>query len=274
MRKSRNLTRRYRIRSRKNKKKSGGHSSLKVAILFTGRIKGYENVKDNLKNIKDKYNATVFCSLNKSKKTEYVKGFCEFMDISDDRLNIEIPPKAPDFLRDPKMKVYHAYKEKVGNINANMRMDMMYSFFYNNDKAYTLVEKYQEANKMKFDIVLYYRADITAKEELILIHPVKDNTIYVPEVKEGVDCHEGYGCWCDYGGLCNQVFFGNPDTMKKALSLIDSLKHICIDQGVLFHAETLFKKHIDNNKISVERFPYFFSLDKARHAPNPLANEM
>ena len=48
MRRRRNLTRRRRTRSRKSiKKLIGGQTPLKVAILFVGRIKGYENVKDN-----------------------------------------------------------------------------------------------------------------------------------------------------------------------------------------------------------------------------------
>jgi hypothetical protein len=273
MRRKRNITRKRRTHSRKNKKRlRGGDSPLKVAILFSGRIKGY--VKDNLKRIKDKYNPIVFCSLNKSKKTDYVKEFCEFMDISDDRLNIEIPPKAPDFFSDPRMKIHKYLKTQWGDAKPESRIDNLYSQLYNNQKVYSLVESYQEKNKMKFDIVLYYRADIETKEELILPNSVKDNTVYLPEVNGAAGGCNDEGCWCDYGGLCYQVLFGNPDTMKKALSLIDSVKHICIDQQELVYVERIFKKHVENNNILIERFPYFFSLTPERHRPNNAANEM
>ena len=66
------------------RKMRGGTTPLKVAILFGGRVLGYENVKDNLSNIMNTYNPTVFCSLNKKNKSEYIKEFCDFMKIDDE----------------------------------------------------------------------------------------------------------------------------------------------------------------------------------------------
>ena len=73
----------------------------RVAILFCGRIKGYTNVEQILLNLQRKYNATVFCSLNKRTKSDYIKTFCEKFGISDERLNLE-PTKTQEHI-DMKM---------------------------------------------------------------------------------------------------------------------------------------------------------------------------
>jgi hypothetical protein len=62
--------------------------------------------------------------------------------------------------------------------------------------------------------------------------------------------------------------------MKKVLSLIDSVKHICIEQQEILYPERILKKHVENNNILIERFPYLFSLTPERHRPNNAANEM
>ena len=85
------------IRSRKQA--GGTIPSPKVAIVFVGRIKAFEEVKDGLKQLKDKHNATVFCSLNKQNKSQYIKDFCTLMDISDDRLRLEKSPSPPEYTK-------------------------------------------------------------------------------------------------------------------------------------------------------------------------------
>lgn len=267
MRKHLNATRKRRRASRKAIKRiRGGQAPLKVAILFTGRIKGYEHVKENLRRIKEKYNPIVFCSLNKKNKTNYVKGFCDFMDITDERLHLETAPNVLGFLNDPRAKVNEQYKQAWGNTDASSRFDNMSSFFYHTKQAMLLVEKYQEEHKMKFDAVLYYRADIDSPEEISIPNPIKENTVYIPKPRDNSNT--------DYGGICNVLQFGSPAVMKTICSLIDSLEHICIEQGVTFHAESLLKKHIENNAISVERFPYSYALHSARFNRNPEANEV
>jgi len=69
----------------------------RVAILFCGRIKGYTNVEQTLLKLQKKYNATVFCSLNKRTKSDYIKRFCEKFGISDERLNLE-PTKTQEHI--------------------------------------------------------------------------------------------------------------------------------------------------------------------------------
>ena len=243
----------YRRSGKSMKVLRGENNPLKVAILFTGRIKGYEHVKENLRRIKEKYNPVIFCSLNKKNKTNYVKEFCDFMNITDDKLYLEKTPPYPDFMNHVKMaETLHGM---WGDGDAKQST---YSNFYHMQQVWKLFEKY----KNNFDIVLYYRADMDSKEDLSLINPVKNMTIYIPQNNPS----------CDWGGLCMQFLYGNPNTMSYFFNMAASIEDMCKKQGVTYHAETLFKKHIENNNIAVERFPYIFTLTPARHQPNPNAN--
>jgi len=255
--KRRILTRKVRKCSRKNlKKQRGGQQPPKVAILFVGRIKGYESVKDNLKALKDKYNATVFCSLNKITKSDYIKGFCDLMDISDDRLHLEKTPMYPEYINHVNMD--DDARGKWGDGNA---LESIYSFLYQMQKSFKLLEDYQIKNNMMFDIVLYYRADIETKAELTFNTPIKDMTVYIPE------------SGCDYGGgLCAQAAYGNVKSMRYYCNIIDSLKYMTTEQNEKLRIETLIKKHLENSKVNVERFQYSFTISPLRHQPNPAAN--
>lgn len=249
-------TRKRRTRSRKRVNGlKGGQYPLKVAILFVGRIKGYDepNVKENLRKIKEKYNPVVFCSLNKINKSDYIGEFCELMDITDDRLHLEKTPPYPDYMNHVTMA--NTLKGKWGNGDGRQSA---YSNFYHMQKAWKLFEKHKD----EFDIVLYYRADTLTKDDLTLIFPIKDNTIYIPHNTPH----------CDYdGGLCMLFLYGNPNTMKHFFNIIDSIEYMC-KEGVRYHAETLLKAHIERKKIDVERFPYIFTHTNARHRPHEKAN--
>jgi len=232
----------------------------KVAIIFSGRIKGYHvpSVENNLRNILERYKPIAFCSLNKKNKTEYVKKFCELMDITDDRLNLEVVPNILGFLdnpNNPNINISGDYKRNWGDIEVNKRFENMSSFFYHNKKVMTLVQKYQSIHSIEFDVVLFYRADIDSPELIVINNEIKNNIIYIP------DCG-------DHGGLCNLLFYGNFSTMKTVCNLIDNIEYMTLKKGVQFHAETLLKVHIEQYGILVKRFPYNFSLNGARHEPN------
>jgi hypothetical protein len=242
-------------------------------MLFSGRIKGYENVKDNLESIKKAYNPIVFCSLNKRVHSDYIKGFCDFMGITTDRLKLIPSPRVPSEIVDnPKVRADPAWVRGVKHGNSEGkegRYSGAYSYMFQMKSVYELLEEYQKRNNMVFDIVLSYRADIDTKEKLELVHPVKDMSLYVPAPRGDPSRSE---TWCDHGGLCNQVFYGNPATMKIACYLFDNVEELAVNQNVMYHCESLLKKHMENNKVNIERFPYFFSLHKSRHEVNPTAN--
>jgi hypothetical protein len=224
----------------------GGSNNLKVAIIFSGRIKGYENVKDKVLHIKNKYNATVFCSLNKKNKSEYINNFCNTFDIRDHQLNLELT-NTPEWIMKLDKREETSYEGT-------------YSMFYHTRKAFDLITTYQQSNKMHFDCVIFFRADIDGEDELSIKAP-NDNTIYIPEGE-------------DYGGICGIIAYGSYKSMDKYSNLVNCIDYICKKQNVVYHPETMLKQHLLNESLVIERFPYKYKLHHSRKEHNPAYNNI
>jgi len=209
---------------------------LKVAIYFSGRIQNnkYKMNKEHLKNYDKMYNVKYFISLNKNANTDkFVDMFCKDFDINEEQVNIE-EIEVPNEIRESNLRV-------TGNLGN------MYSMFYNNYMCMELINKYEKKNKHKFDIVIKYRADIYGKKN-IEIGDVDENTIYIPF---------GY----DYGGLNDQIAYGNVESMTKYGECYLNF----LGYGILnndFHPEGLLSRHIKTKLLNIKRFEYEYRLNK------------
>jgi len=248
-------------RKRTRRQRGGQAAPMKVAILFAGRIKGYTNVLENLLKIKETYKPTFFCSLNKKIKSNYISKFCDTLGITDEQLKLERTSVAPDYFYTIKPQFY----------DVESKRDMItnyYSLLYHTQQAFRLAEAYQTKHSMKFDCILYYRADIETAEPLVLTFP-KENTIYIPTY-EG-DPHEH----ANKGGIACGMYYGNYEVMKSVCNLVDKVKDITEKDGVPFGVpETSFKKMLDNEKIAIQRFQYKFGFHISRTEPNAEYNSV
>lgn len=61
----------------------------KVAMIFSGRIKGYKQVLSKLQKIVNTYNPVIFCSLNDTVYTDEIEQFCKDLNIPKSQVNIE-----------------------------------------------------------------------------------------------------------------------------------------------------------------------------------------
>jgi len=218
-----------------------------LAIIISGRIKGYEYVEEQLKELQKKYNATFFISLNKKEKNNYIDVFCNKFNIRKEQIVIK-ESFAPEWMRHFNVK-YDIQNRLWDGI------DTTYSMFYNIKSAFNLIKPYQEKYNTIFDCVLFYRADINSNK-LISIGVSQPNTIYIPN---------GY----DYGGINGLCAYGDYYSMKKYSNLVDNIKIMCEKQGVIFHPETLLKNHLKNEKLNIVRFEFPFTLHPKRHEYNP-----
>jgi hypothetical protein len=220
--------------NRRVKKMKGG--SLKIAILLSGRIAGYENVENNLQNIVKKYQPVFFVSLNKKIKSPYIDTFCKKYNIDDDRLYLE-KVNTPQY-------IYTLKGHPLTYIEGT------YSMFYNNYCAFKLLETYQTKHKMQFDCILLYRAEMDSSELIQLNIPEK-NTIYIPEGD-------------DYDGLNGIIAYGDYNSMKNYCNLVNSIEIMCKEQNVLYIPEVLVQKNIEFAKLNVQRFKYKYILHASR----------
>jgi hypothetical protein len=232
-----NFTRKYRMRSRKiTKRRRGGgqQQSMKVAVMFVGRIKGYVPYLSKLLEFKNRYAPTYYCSLNRPADNEEatklfdddVHKFSRELGIIPENMNLETTP-LPDFLKDVK-----DYKSWNPN-NA-------YSMFYHENKAFSLIEKDVIRNKRQYDCILYCRADMNSEDILVLEFP-KPNVIYIPSGE-------------DFDGINDKLAYGSFDSMKKYCSVIKLLTSAESMNGMM--PESILKRHLDNEKLEIVRIKY------------------
>ena len=209
----------------------------KIAIYFSGRIQNnrYNMNKEHLKKYEHNYNVKYFISLNKNANTqEFVDIFCKDFNINEDQVNIE-EIEVPKEIKESKLRVRD-------------RLDNMYSMFYNNYKCMELINNYEKKNKYKFDIIIKYRSDINGKSNIEIENEIDENTIYVPLGN-------------DWGGLNDQIAYGNVESMKKySECYLNFLEYAILNKE--FHPEGLLSRNIKTKLLNVKRFKYEYNLNK------------
>jgi hypothetical protein len=207
---------------------------MSIAVLLSGRIVT-ANCDDTISRLEctfSGYNVTYFVSVNsKVHDSEYMSQFKSRLGIKDSCVNIEHTVCPFD---------YKMYKKK-GETN----YENVYSMFYHNKKSFMMMEEYMTKYEMTFDVVLKYRTDVQNMHELV-VSELEENTIYVPE---------GY----DYGGLNDNIAYGDIESMKKYTGCVDSIQRLC-DTLVIFHPETLLNEYLQTIRLNISRFSFPYVL--------------
>jgi len=201
-----------------------------IALYISGRSTCFnENLIYQLKNYLDKNKETeihIFASLNEEPNTEHSKKFEEI-----------IKPKkviyekfiAPEYILNHKNK--HWYTKPYNCA----------SMYYNNLKAFELIEEYSKELGIKYDMVIKYRTDIVRIENDLPIpeEDIKENSIYT---------------LFDYnwhGGLNDQIGVGSFNTMKLYSDLYNRLKEYLIEDDIMLHPEILLRHHLTKNGVNL-----------------------
>lgn len=69
----------------------------------------------------------------------------------------------------------------------------------------------------------------------------------------------------DYSGVMDHFAVGGYEPMKKYCSLYDRLDQYCINQGLLFHPETLTKRNLELTGTKLNRFVADYSLHRKEY---------
>jgi len=208
---------------------------MKIAIFFSGRIKGYEHTFSHLKSIIDKYNPIFFTSLNQESEDEYTKTFCEKFNIKTDQINYE-KTILPDSLKD---------------VNSGSHVLNTYSMFNHNYKGFCLIEKYQTSHNIHFDVIVKYRAEINSSD-ILKFDETKNDKLYIPN-------------GLDYGGINDQIAYGDFNIMKKYCELGNgNIEKLYIEKKIRYHPETLLCHHIKSLNLSLVRPSFSYQLDGSR----------
>lgn len=208
---------------------------MNIAVLLTGRIytADYEITLRRLKHIFNDHNVTYFISINDTDLDKmFLSLFIRDTNISHECIHVQ-QCQLPSHV--------YAFKKKEETSYFNT-----YSMFYHNKICFTLVEKYTKKYNICFDVVLKFRTDINPNESITFSNPVEQNTLYIPI---------GY----NYGGVNDQIAYGNINAMFVYCSCVDEIENIC-HAGTLFHPETILNIFLTKHKLQICRFPFVYTL--------------
>lgn len=202
---------------------------MKVALCLSGAMRTFRKTYPNLKKyLLDKYNPDVFIST-------WVLQDYNSSAVSEKELT--------DFYHPKKINVAWTHSFVVDEIveqrNFNKRNPQsVYSMFYRINDCNKLKMQYEMDGNFTYDCVIRFRPDIYLEEEFNLENLDQLN---VPK-------------WGDFGGLNDQFAFGNSDIINCYSNLfhniVDYLKE---DSSLIFNPEFLLKRHIEKNKIGLNR---------------------
>lgn len=213
---------------------------MKIAMLFVGRIKSYEECYENFKkNILDPLAGNEIHGFLIHNKSNKIKNIYDFID----KYNIVY---FENVLHDLESFKYIEVNKKIcGNLNS---VNMYYYMYLGNNA----IKEYANKHNILYDIIIYLRADQIYNNSLVLPPVILDNTIYVP-----------YGY--DYYGLNDQFAFGNVNSMTKYLNLYNYIKIIYDTTHIGFHTETYLLIHMQALNINIVRFDLKYFLNPNRN---------
>lgn len=236
---------------------------MRIAIFISGRATCYEECL--LPFLKaSPYEVHLFASLNldpASKEAEQIQ-----TDLNPWLKAFRASPFTlpPDFVyTHPETFAFQKVEESTEKWLPIHQMSM----YFNDFKAFELIDKFQEQDQIKYDLVMKFRADICEAEwpqlqipPAGMLHMVKPNCHFpgfgihkVPVVSD---------CWV----------WGEPETMRKYCQTYPFvLAKLAEKKGnYLIHFETCVTDNFYSKGLSVKFFPYHYRLHKDRRTKDPL----
>lgn len=201
---------------------------MKIAILFSGRILGFEKSYQNImNNIVQGNEVDFFISYPKDSDINEMNAFLERFE-----------PK--EFMKSDEeyFFVKHVYRKTRGSWHNVMCM------YLNRKNVIELFKKYVEENDINYDLVISYRIDYWIHSKLNLQELVNKS-------KEGFLCIPDGN---DYFGINDQMAICNMNMMIEYMSVYNSLEYL-LDRYKLLDPEVLLKRYIEYKKMKVFRFP-------------------
>lgn len=211
----------------------------RLAVLLGGRVavssESARSVARHLAAYKERFDVSYFVSVNSSVHDEgYTRALCSALGIPDECVRVEateVPAAVLSFPRRPETNAANTF-----------------SMFHHNKQCMLMAADYSSARGIDFDIVMKYRADISAGTTVPFVDGPKDNTVYVPEGNDWI------------GGLNDQVAYGTPEAMTKYCGAVDHVVALC-SLGVLYHPETLLRACVQFvSGMAIERFPFEYAI--------------
>lgn len=231
---------------------------MKTAVLLSGQIRNAKDAAPSIKQyIIDKYNADVFVST--WRPTPSIISYAGHNipnDLSLDDVDRIYAPKMMEVEDFDTSPLINSIRNNLptnktgynGEVEESTMMLNVFSMFYKIWRVNQLRVEYQRLNKVQYDCVIRLRFDLTFEnyDEFPIINP-SPNTMYIPN---GSDWRGGVG---DMVALSDSASMSTYSELYNWLYRYDKMGH-----GL--HPESILRKHLEFNRLNIERFPCSFSL--------------
>jgi hypothetical protein len=185
---------------------------MNVAICISGNKRTFDKLKQNIKNN----------LINDSNK---------IFAVLDEQIDLDINRS----LYFKEQKLFTDYIDKFNNQKRpETPVNNVLQMFYRIYKCSQLKKEYENEKNIKFDIVARFRPDLEFLNK-VNFKFLNDNEIVIPS-EYNLD------------GICDQFFYSNSKTYDKISELYLNISNY-IDEGCLFHPETLLLHHCCKNDI-------------------------
>lgn len=198
---------------------------MKVALLYSGLPNLTEKILSNhSKFIFDHYDCDIYLST-------YDDDYDNFLNT---KTFLDPYKYETDNLSTTRNNIFNSIIPHIKNKKPETKILNTLSMFYKIEKVFDLID-----NSINYDSIIRIRLDITFDKPLIL---AKNLYLNVPQGG-------------DYGGLLDLFAYGSYDTMSKYCKLYRNIINM-LNDGCVFHPETMLKFYCDKIGLQIHRFPY------------------
>lgn len=209
---------------------------MKLAVYFSGRVRGYEHTIDNLKKyFFDKYDIDFFWSVDIQEPDEYHKTLHELLK--------------------PKGTYYERYDRLFNELPVSpceCRQRSTLSMFYHNYYCQKLILDYIKASNVEYHAIVKFRIDISSTDVFSMPEYIIPNTVYIPNGNS-------------FRGINDQIAFGSVSTMVVYGTVYPNIPSYIYSKKAFLSSEYLLNFHLNENNVNIFRFPYKYELHNARY---------
>jgi hypothetical protein len=212
---------------------------MKIALLYCGRVKTYEECHESfVKYIFEPlklHQVDSFLCHNNANNTYNLDNFIKLFNITK-YSNINVAEQV-----DLKKYDYIPTNTHIGGKKASIYM------YYTWLGAFNLMKSYALENDIKYDLVIYLRADMIFFSP-IQIPNITENTIYtyIPER------------WL---GINDQFAMGSYTALEKYMNIFNHIDDIYSKYKAAFHTESYVKLYLELNSITVKHIDTKYELN-------------
>ena len=203
---------------------------MKIAVLVYGRLNKCVEPENIINSIGMENTIDFFLSSDNSEESQLQN----FINLYNPKsyTNEQISNTDEQLYYNDNLKNYEdSYHAKTNIYN-------MTCHFLNKKRVFKILKNYCEKENLQYDVIISLRIDRVLNNKFDF-NTIEDNTIYIPN-------------YHDWGGINDQIAYGNINVMEKYMFIIDNCIYLCTN-GCLAHPERLTLKNIMFNNIKISR---------------------